>query len=71
LKQGRELLAIFLSLYGKKNIKFQVFLWRTSDVFHGTYVGDFWLHLLLGSDAENAILAVFQLYKAMQRLFYI
>jgi hypothetical protein len=69
LKQGRELLAIFLSLYGKQNIRVhvKVLLWGTGAVFHGTYFVDLWLHKLLDSDAENAILAVFQLYKATQQ----
>jgi hypothetical protein len=68
LKQGRELLAIFLSIYGKPNDKvpFRLLLSRAGAVFHHKYKR-FWLHELLDSDAENAILAVFELYKATQQ----
>jgi hypothetical protein len=69
LKQGRELLAIFLALYGKQNIKghVTVLLWGTGAVFPKRYHVDFWVHYLLESDAENAILALFELYKATQQ----
>ncbi|CAM6008245.1 unnamed protein product [Sphagnum balticum] len=66
LKQGRELLAIFLSLYGKRNVRdhVKVLLWRAGAVLHETSVIDACLPVLLDNDAKNAILAVFQLYKA-------
>jgi len=68
LKQGRELLAVFLLIYGKENDKVhvKVLLWRAGAVFHGTFL-DYCLARLLDSDAENAILATFQLYKATQQ----
>jgi hypothetical protein len=67
LKQGMELLAVFLSIYGKQNVvtHVQVLLWRAGAVFHEDI--PFLLYNLLDSDAENAILAVFQLYKATQQ----
>ncbi len=70
LKQGRELLAIFLSIYGKKNeqVHVKVLLWRFGAVFPEMFEDhEFWLAELLDSDAENAILAIFQLYKATQQ----
>jgi hypothetical protein len=74
LKQGMELLAIFLSIDGKQNIRnhVKVLLWRAGAVFHdflldNDFENDYLLSYLLDSDAENAILAVFQLYKATQQ----
>jgi hypothetical protein len=70
LKQGRELLAVFLSIYGKKNeqVHVKVLLWRAGAVFPKIFgYVQFLLHELLDSDAENAILAVFQPYKATQQ----
>jgi hypothetical protein len=68
LKQGRELLAIFLLLYGKYDdeIPYRVLLSQAGAVFHHMY-GLYYLHELLDSDVENAILAVFELYKATQQ----
>jgi hypothetical protein len=68
LKQGRELLAIFLSIYGKQSAHAKMLLWQIGAIFDemlSEYV--FGLHELLDSDAENAILAVYQLYKATQQ----
>jgi hypothetical protein len=72
LKQGRELLAIFLSREGKRNVKrnvithVKILLWGAGAVFN--QMSDFFLlHELLDSDAENAILALYQLYKATQQ----
>jgi len=70
LKQGRELLAIFLSTYGKENDKVhvKVLLWRAGAVFYEICIHNpLWLYHLLDSDAENSILAIFQLYKATQQ----
>jgi len=70
LKQGRELFAIFLAIYGKKNVKTHVkLLLRQAHVVFDEISKSFkfWLHNLLDSDAENAILAVFQVYKATQQ----
>jgi hypothetical protein len=68
LKQGRELLAIFLSIYGKTNVMIlvNIMLWQANAI---SYKIDFkyFLHELLDSDAENAILVVYQLYKATQQ----
>jgi hypothetical protein len=68
LKQGMELLAAILSMYAKHNVAthVKVLLWRAGAVFHEVSF-DLWLHELLDSDAENAILAIFQLYKATQQ----
>jgi hypothetical protein len=67
LKQGMELLAVFLSMYVKRNVltHLKVLLWRAGAIFHEDIPIS--LHKLLDSDAENAILAVFQLYKATQQ----
>jgi hypothetical protein len=68
LKQGRELLAIFLSIYGKQNYRVpcKLLLSQAGAVFHHMcYL--YCLHELLDSDAENAILVVFELYKATQQ----
>jgi hypothetical protein len=67
LKQGRELLAIFLSIYGKQSAHVKMLLWRAGAVFDEILRLHYLLHHLLDSDAENAILAVFQLYKATQQ----
>ncbi|CAM6043671.1 unnamed protein product [Sphagnum compactum] len=67
LKQGRELLAVFLSIYGKQSARVKVLLWRAGVVFTEIFTHGFLLHKLLDSDAENAILAIFQLYKATQQ----
>jgi hypothetical protein len=64
LKQGRELLAIFLSIYGKQCAHAKMLLWQIGAVFDVIYID---LYELLDSDAENAILAVYQLYKATQQ----
>jgi hypothetical protein len=66
LKQGKELLAVFLSIYGKQNVHVKMLLWRTGAVFNEKSPG-YWLHELLDTNAENAILAIFQLYKATQQ----
>ncbi len=68
LKQGRELLAIFLSIYGKQNYRVlcKLLLSQAGAVFHYMSLHHF-LHELLDSDAENAILAVFELNKATQQ----
>jgi len=69
LKQGRELLAIFLFIYGKKNDDNHVkmLLWQAGADFNEIFIFQFSVHALLDSDAENAILAIFQLYKATQQ----
>jgi hypothetical protein len=70
LKQGMELLAVFLSIYGKRNVvtHVKVLLWRAGAVLDKIFIDrNFCLHRLLDSDAENAILVVFQLYKATQQ----
>jgi len=69
LKQGRELLAIFLSIYGKESVitHVKVLLWRAGAVFDEIFNHQYLLDVLLDTDAENAILAVFQLYKATQQ----
>jgi hypothetical protein len=64
LKQGRELLGIFLSIYGKQKAHAKMLLWQIGAVFDEIYID---LYELLDSDAENAILAVYQLYKATQQ----
>jgi hypothetical protein len=66
LKQGRELLAIFLSIYGKQSVLAKMLLWQTGAMFDSITIDDK-LHDLLDTDAENAILAVYQLYKATQQ----
>jgi hypothetical protein len=68
LKQGRELLAIFLSIYGKQNYRVlcKLLLSQAGAVFHHM-CHRYFLHELLDSDAENAILAVFELNKATQQ----
>jgi len=66
LKQGRELLAIFLSIYGKQCVHAKMLLWQTSAMFDEITIDDK-LHDLLDTDAENAILAVYQLYKATRQ----
>jgi hypothetical protein len=67
LKQGREFLAIFLHIYGKVNDEdpFKILSRAGAVVPHDSLV--FSLHWLLDSGAENAILAIFQLYKATQQ----
>jgi hypothetical protein len=70
LKQGMELLAVFLSIYGKRNdyVHVKVLLWRAGAVFHEIFIPLYHsFHYLLDNEAENAILAVFQLYKATQQ----
>ncbi len=69
LKRGRELLAIFLSIYGKESVitHVKVLLWRAGAVFDEIFNHQYLLDVLLDTDAENAILAVFQLYKATQQ----
>jgi len=68
LKQGRELLAIFLSIYGKQSAHAKMLLWQIGVIFDKMFFDfDFLLHKLLDSDAQNAILAVYQLYKATQQ----
>jgi len=68
LKQGRELLAIFLSIHGKQSAHAKMLLWQIGAIFDEMLSDyDVWLHELLDSDAENAILAVYQLYKATQQ----
>jgi hypothetical protein len=69
LKQGRELLAIFLFIYGKKNDDNHVkmLLWQAGADFNEIFIFQFSVHALLDSDAENAILAIFQLYKATEQ----
>jgi hypothetical protein len=68
LKQGKELLAVFLSIYGKQRAYVKMLLWRTGAVFTEiSYNCNGGLHELLDSGAENAILAIYQLYKATQQ----
>ncbi|CAK9216345.1 unnamed protein product [Sphagnum troendelagicum] len=69
LKQGRELLAIFLSIDGKESAYAKMLLWQIGAIFDEMFSDgyDYWLHKLLDSDAENTILAVYQLYKATQQ----
>jgi hypothetical protein len=69
LKQGKELSAIFLSIYGDWKVKAHVemLLWQAGAVCAQRYDLELSLHELLDSDAENAILVVYQLYKATQQ----
>jgi hypothetical protein len=69
LKQERKLLAVFLAIYGKNNVQTQVkvLLWQADAVFDEIFNFQYSLYRFLDSDAENAILAVFQLYKATQQ----
>ncbi|CAM6001446.1 unnamed protein product [Sphagnum balticum] len=67
LKQGRELLAVFLSIYGKKDAYVKMLLWRIGVDLYEISVADYKLHFFLDSAAENAILAIYQLYKATQQ----
>jgi len=69
LKEGRKLLAVFLSIHGKNHVDNhnRVLLWQAGAVFDENFTSNHWLHKLLDSDAENAILAIFQLYKATQQ----
>jgi len=69
LKQGRELLAIFLLNYGKENDKAHVkmLLWQVGAIFDEIFHPYLLLDYLLDSDVENAILATFQLYKVTQQ----
>jgi hypothetical protein len=76
LKQGRELLAIFLSLYAYRSIIILVDMVLGqagagfNEDYHLAWMYDHlaWMyHNLLDTDAENAILAVYQLSKATQQ----
>jgi hypothetical protein len=68
LKQGRELLAIFLSIYGKQSVHAKILLWQTGVIFDEIPRHlHFKLYELLDSDAENAILAICQLHKATKQ----
>jgi hypothetical protein len=68
LKQGRELSAIFLSIYGKRSVRIlvRIMLEEAGAVFNEKYL-KWMLEHLLDTNAENAILAVFQLSKATQQ----
>jgi hypothetical protein len=64
------LLAIFLSIHGKENdeVHVKVLLWQAGAVFYEIIIHHrVLLDVLLDSDAENSILAAFQLYKATQQ----
>jgi len=67
LKEGRKLLAVFLSIHGKNFFDNKVLLLQAGGGWDENFTCNHWLHKLLDSDAENAILAIFELYKATQQ----
>jgi hypothetical protein len=69
LKQGRKLLAIFLLLYGKKNVisHVKMLFFQANVVIRDIFSVPLSLYVLLDNDAENVILAIFQVYNITQQ----
>jgi hypothetical protein len=69
LKQGTELLAVFLSIRGQISVGtlVPIMFEQVGVVFNGKHHIEWMLHYLLDTDAENAILAVYQFSKATQQ----